>query len=62
MNIGDEMLNGWFIGWDYAHYNDYCGYDETLPIEFKRGGKKWTTEEIQEEVYFVCRQLRKVDK
>ena len=39
----------WFIGWDYAHYNDYCGYEEDMPESIRTYGKKWTTEEIIEE-------------
>ena len=39
----------WFIGWDYAHIDDYCGYEETMPESIRTYGKKWTTEEIIEE-------------
>ena len=39
----------WFIGWDYAHYGDYYGYEETMPESIRTYGKKWTTEEIIEE-------------
>jgi len=39
----------WFIGWDYAHCNDYCGYEENMPENIRTYGKKWTTEEIIEE-------------
>lgn len=43
----------WWIGWDYAHAGDYMGYhkEETRT-------KKWTTEEIKEEVMNVIKQLR----
>lgn len=41
---------GWFIGWDYAHCGDYTGYEEMYPKKYRTGGKKWTTEEILEEV------------
>lgn len=37
-----EEVEGNFIGWDYAHFNDYS------PL-FKFPGRKWTTEEILEE-------------
>ena len=47
--LGGE-INKWFIGWDYAHYNDYAGYEERFPKEMRTGGKKWTTEEIFEDV------------
>ena len=39
----------WFIGWDYAHCGDYCGYEECMPESIRTYGKKWTTEEIIEE-------------
>ena len=39
----------WFIGWDYAHCGDYCGYEEFMPESIRTYGKKWTTEEIIEE-------------
>lgn len=57
----EKLTNTWFIGWDYAHYGDYYGYDEMLPEKIKIGGKKWTTKEIREDVYFVCKQLRKAE-
>jgi len=51
-----QKLEGWFIGWDYAHCYDYAGYYN------KKDGslynlKRWTTEEIREEVYKACEQL-----
>ena len=45
--------NGWFIGWDYAHYTDYFGgYFDSFT-----GCKKWTTEEIVDECKKVIEQL-----
>lgn len=44
--------NRWFIGWDYAHCEDYmalCNF---------RTDKKWTTDEIYEEVKAVIKQLK----
>ena len=41
--------DNWFIGWDYAHCGDYCGYEETMPESIRTYGKKWTTKEIIEE-------------
>lgn len=39
----------WFIGWDYAHWDDYMtGLNE---------GKKWTTEEIIEDCKSVINQI-----
>lgn len=43
------MQNSWFIGWDYAHCDDYLGYDELYPLEIRTGGKKWTIKEIIKE-------------
>lgn len=40
----DELKYGLWIGWDYAHLGDYCGFDVS-----DRSGKKWTTEEIVQE-------------
>lgn len=54
-----QKIDGWFIGWDYAHYLDYGGYEEKLPENLRTGGKKWTTEEIRKEVYKACEQLVK---
>lgn len=55
-----DVKKGWFIGWDYAHLGDYCGYEEML--DFSLGEKKWTTEEIKEEVSEVCKQLKRMEK
>lgn len=53
--------NTWFIGWDYAHCDDYTGDEEIYPRMFRRGGKKWTTEEIFEEVKGAIDQIIEVD-
>ena len=52
-----QKIEGWFIGWDYAHMGDYIGYEERVPKEYRVGGKKWTTEEIQKEIKNVCYQV-----
>ena len=50
-NLGDIKADSWFIGWDYAHYGDYMGYESKLPLNYRfDDNKKWTTEEIFEEV------------
>lgn len=54
LTYSDNELMGvksknWFIGWDYAHIGDYCGYEEYMPESVRTYGKKWTTEEIIEE-------------
>ncbi len=53
----DTELKGNFIGWDYAHYNDYIGYMKMLPPSLSFG-KRWTTEEIFEEVKEACYQIK----
>lgn len=45
--------DGYWIGWDYAHYDDYSYYN----FGFTLGKKRWTTEEIFEEVKEVINQL-----
>lgn len=58
----NEKLDGWFIGWDYAHLGDYLGYEEMYPSFLEMKEKKWTTKEIQKEVYEFCKQLKESDK
>lgn len=58
--IEDRRLDGWWIGWDYGHFGDYFGFEETLPVEYRVGGKKWTTAEIFEEVKEAIEQLIEV--
>lgn len=55
---GIEEECSW-IGWDYAHYDDYAGYYEMMP-SLMFGGKKWTTQEILAECYDVIEQLKAV--
>lgn len=54
LSFENQTLEGWFIGWDYAHYGDYCGI---LTYLVKDNGKKWTTKEILADVFSVCEQL-----
>ena len=51
----DCHRDGFWIGWDYAHLGDYCGWFNV----FDSTGKKWTTEEILQEVKEVIEQLSK---
>lgn len=51
----DEQ-SGWWIGWDYAHYNDYAPYHSEAEATIM-GLHKWTTAEIFEEVREVIGQL-----
>lgn len=50
--------NGYFIGWDYAHFKDCIfGYSDTFDFV-----KKWTTEEIINECFNVIEQLEELKK
>lgn len=51
--------NSWFIGWDYAHAGDYDGYSMNYPKLFELSicEKKWTTEEIFEDVVNCIEQM-----
>lgn len=48
---------GWFIGWDYAHYSDFAGYELEMPVYMRTNGKRWTTAEIVEECKQVIDQI-----
>ena len=50
----------WFIGWDYAHAGDYMGYDVLFNFDTSKD-KKWTTQEIYEEVKKVIDQIVTLD-
>jgi hypothetical protein len=61
LNISDnQRIEGWFIGWDYAHYGDYIGFELIVPERYRTGEKKWTTKEIYEEVRQACYQLNEL--
>ena len=51
---------GWFIGWDYAHYNDFAGYELEMPMDIRTIGKKWTTFEIINECKMVIDQINQI--
>lgn len=53
--LWDKNIAKIYIGWDYAHCEDYCGYYEGMGdfSEFK----KWTTLEIYEEIKEVIKLL-----
>ena len=60
--IHEKFSNGFLIGWDYGHCDDYLYYNPTKFLgsdiqSFLDSGKKWTTEEIFEEVKQVIDQL-----
>lgn len=45
---------GWFIGWDYAHYGDYSGY---LPPSLNDRCTQYTTIEMVEDCKQVIMQI-----
>ena len=51
-----DSLDGWWLGWDYAHYTDYSG---CFPSEWDQ--KRWTTEEIMEDVKTAVAQLKEME-
>lgn len=53
-------VEGKFIGWDYSHYGDYLGYDRYYGCD--KEDKKWTTQEIFEEVKDACYQLKQLEE
>lgn len=51
----DGVTKGNYLGWDYAHCDDWLGYynpDSFMP------GKKWTTEEILEQVKNTIEEMK----
>ena len=57
LRLDDEkIINGWFIGWDYAHYGDMF-----TASSYRRSDKAWTTAEIHKEVENVIEQLKKME-
>lgn len=63
LHVGEtskDIVEGKFIGWDYAHAGDYAGYYEDNPIW--EDEKKWTTQEIFEEVKEACYQLKQLEE
>ena len=49
------LKESWWIGWDYIHAGDFRGYSIDKKIGQKN--KKWTTEEIFEDVKDVIIQI-----
>lgn len=54
--------NRYFIGWDYAHYGDYAGYDSKYGIDSEFKGAVYYTEEIVRECKNVINQLIKLEQ
>ena len=55
--LGERGLDGFYIGWDYAHAGDFTGDYLDGDYRFGKHEKKWTTEEIFEDVKSVIHQL-----
>ena len=51
----DESKKSSWLGWDYAHFNDY--YYTNPPLD----GKQWTTEEIYDEVKWVIDHIIEIE-
>lgn len=60
-NFCPDLDGAWSIGWDYGHSGDYNGR-EHLSERINKHGKKWTTEEIMQDVESVIQQLPDVEK
>lgn len=59
LGIDSSKNNSWFIGWDYGHINDYIKLPKSpIFIEKNSKDKKWTTDEILEEIKNVIEQLK----
>ena len=56
--VNDTYIDGYFIGWDYAHFGDYFGFENRYPVTYRTNAKKWTTQEIFKEVRKACYQIQ----
>lgn len=58
----NKEVQGWFIGWDYAHCYDYMGYEEKLPVNLRSGNDffvfectiGWMGKEIVDCIMYNC--------
>lgn len=53
----DKEDNSTYVGWDYAHCEDFSGIWIDRENEYVFVLKKWTTQEIFEEVMIAIKQL-----
>lgn len=51
-----KPVRGHWIGWDYGHASDYIGGLINVP-KIENCGKRWTTQELLDDVISVCNQL-----
>lgn len=63
-SVPSTTNNGWFFGWDYAHYGDYTKGVEEVESNYSTNlsyyslkMKKWTTEELENECITTIDQL-----
>jgi hypothetical protein len=57
------VKNVHWIGWDYAHSEDYTGFASMNMTAWDGGElKRWTTEEIRKEVMNIIKQLKRMKK
>lgn len=64
-HFNPEEENVKYIGWDYGHYNDYNDYyfmPESFRIMIKEKEKKWTYDEIKDEVFKTIDKMIEVNK
>ena len=61
---GDESYTperGWWVGWDYAHCNDFAGY--YVPSDGSLYSlKRWTVKEILNDVSEIIKELENVER
>lgn len=61
-NLMCVKSKSWFIGWDYAHCDDYMPYYDELQKGLFQKLKKWTTEEIIEECKRAIEQIKEIEE
>ena len=49
-----KFTDGFWVGWDFAHYGDYVDYGTS----FKSEGVHWTEQMVLEDIKDVIRQIR----
>lgn len=51
-----------YLGWDYAHCNDFMGYELSYDNSLRTKGRMWTTAEIYQTVCSAIDELLKVEE
>lgn len=63
--VCEKECEKWVLGWDYAHAGDYTTMNFIFPTFVdqddwgQKNGKKWTIEEILNDVHSMIQQLKK---